>query len=109
GILGGQKAGQLDAPFLLQLGHAQQGRAHQRNNDACDQAKDPFPDLLYVAPAINPDPIEGANEPATDDKTDEQTQSGSHPYLQHSKVSGSNVSGPLEGHGAPVSSLSGRG
>lgn len=79
--LGGQGPGQLDAPFLLELGDAEQGDAHDGDDQGGQQAEDALPDLVRDTPSVNVEAVKGANETAAGDDAEQQARAGADPYL----------------------------
>ena len=79
--MAGQGQGQLDAPFLLELGDAKQGDPHDGDDDGRQQAEDTFPDLIGHAPSIYVEAVKGPDETAARDDAEQQARAGADPYL----------------------------
>lgn len=62
----------LDTPFILELGHAQQADAHDGDDYGGDETEHAFPDVLSVTKDILSEAIESADEGATNGQADEQ-------------------------------------
>ncbi|KAB8437403.1 hypothetical protein FH972_025081 [Carpinus fangiana] len=82
-VLGLESLGQLDTPLVLQLGHAQQGSAHERDDDRCNQGKDTLPDVLGGSEVVDSIAVEGANHATANGETNEETYTGAEPHLAY--------------------------
>ena len=82
----------LNSPFVLKLGHAQQADAHYGDDDGGDEAKDALPDVLSGTENVLSEAIEGANERSTDGQADEQTETYSKPDLFEQSLVNSRIS-----------------
>lgn len=102
----GEGAGQLETPFLLELGDAEQGDPHDGDDDGGQQAEDAFPDLIGHAPSIHVEAVKGPDETAAGDDAEQQARAGADPYLRGVN-DGSGLSSSLRSD-LPDSSISDR-
>ena len=81
GVLGFELSGELDAPFILELGDAEKSGAHDTDDQGCNQTKGAFPDVFGACPFVFAETVESSNQASTDDETDSKAHGGSHPDL----------------------------
>lgn len=80
-ILGFHGLGNLQAPFVLQLGHAQQSGTHDCDDDGCDQTKGTFPDVRCGGEVVDAVAVEGTDDATTNDEADCETGTDTPPNL----------------------------
>lgn len=73
--------GNLDSPFILELGDTQQSDAHDGDDDRGDETEDALPDVLGFAEDVLSEAIECANERPADNNTDQEAGGNAIPDL----------------------------
>ena len=84
-IFGLELSGELDAPFVLELGDAEKSSAHDTDDQGCYKTKGAFPNVFGACPFVLPEAVESSDQASTDDETDGKAHSSSHPDLFDSK------------------------
>ena len=78
---GFKSAGELQTPFGLHLGDAQEGGTHERDDDGSDQTEGTFPDVFGGAPFVFAEGVKDSNESGADDEADSEADQGTEPDL----------------------------
>ena len=82
GLLAGLEGlDELDAPLVLELVDAQQGGAHEGDDDGGDDAEGALPDVLGTGEDVDAQGVEGADEAAADAQADGEAQGDADPDL----------------------------
>lgn len=76
-----QRQRNLHAPFILQLRHAEQRRAHHRDDNCSEQAEDTLPDVFGAGEVVFAKAVEGADQAAADDEANREPESDADPDL----------------------------
>lgn len=81
GILGFESLRELDAPFVLEFGDAEQGGTHKSDDDGGDEAKGALPDVFCAGEVVFAEGIEGADDAASNDETYSEAAGNAPPDL----------------------------
>lgn len=72
----------LDAPLILQLADAQEGGAHDADDERGEDGEDALPDVLCGVEGVAAGGVEGADDAAADGEADEDAQAYAPPDLE---------------------------
>lgn len=81
-VFGFESLCQLDSPFGLQLGDAEQGGTDDGDDDGRNDGKDAFPDVFCWAPFVLTDAVKGTDQPSADNEAYEEAYPSPPPYLK---------------------------